>query len=109
MISRHRSFALDRKFNRAIEHGWQSPSAWPGALNYSRNSILPIRDDAVTRARQPRLIDSLWEGSIRLSHRYRRRVEDDLIRRMRGTIGFRDKFRHAVSTVADTVAETSSG
>ena len=46
---------------------------------------------------------------MRLERRHQRQVEDDPISRMRGAIGLRDKFRHAVSTVADTVAETSSG
>jgi len=43
---------------------------------------------------------------MRLGHRYRRQVEDDPIRQMHGAIGLRDNFRHAVSTVADTVAGT---
>jgi hypothetical protein len=46
---------------------------------------------------------------MRLALRQRRQTEDDRTRRMRGTIGLPDKFRHAVSTVADTVAETSGG
>jgi hypothetical protein len=87
--------------------GGNRQRAWPDALNYSRNSTLLIRDDAVTRVRQLRPFDNPWEGSMPLDHRYRRQLVDDPIRRKRSAIGLRDKFRHAVSTPADTVAETS--